>query len=86
MNVLVLTGAGISAESGIPTFRGADGLWEGHRIEEVATPDGFRSNPELVHRFYNLRRRFLQQPEIKPTPHTWRWPSSKPVAQEIFCS
>lgn len=66
MNVLVLTGAGISAESGIPTFRGADGLWEGHRIEEVATPDGFRRNPELVHRFYNLRRRLLQRGDIKP--------------------
>ncbi len=66
MNVLVLTGAGISAESGIPTFRGADGLWEGHRLEDVATPDAFRRNPELVHRFYNLRRRYLQQPEIQP--------------------
>ncbi len=59
MNIVVLTGAGISAESGIPVFRGADGLWEGHRFEDVATPEGFEANPALVHRFYNERRRFL---------------------------
>lgn len=64
MKVLVLTGAGISAESGIPTFRGDDGLWEGHRIEDVATPDGFRRDPVRVHEFYNLRRRKLQDPSI----------------------
>lgn len=57
--VVVLTGAGISAESGIPTFRAEDGLWENHRVEEVATPAGFRRNPALVHRFYNERRRKL---------------------------
>lgn len=66
MKVLVLTGAGISAESGIPTFRGSDGLWEGHAIEDVATPTGFQRDPELVHKFYNQRRRFLQQEEIQP--------------------
>ena len=66
MNVLVLTGAGISAESGIPTFRGADGLWHGHRVEDVATPEGFLRDPELVHRFYNGRRRELQQSGIEP--------------------
>ncbi|MEM6469952.1 MAG: NAD-dependent deacylase [Planctomycetota bacterium] len=66
MKVMVLTGAGISAESGIATFRGSDGLWEGHRIEEVATPDGFRRNPQLVHQFYNARRRQLLSPEIQP--------------------
>ena len=54
--VLVLTGAGISAESGVPTFRGAGGLWEGHPIEEVASPQGFARNPTLVWRFYSLRR------------------------------
>lgn len=64
--MMVLTGAGVSAESGIPTFRGSDGLWEGYRPEEVATPEAFARNPELVHRFYNLRRRQLQQPEIQP--------------------
>ena len=66
MNILILTGAGISAESGIPTFRDADGLWEGHDIEEVATPQGFARNPKLVQRFYNERRRALLDPKIKP--------------------
>ena len=66
MKVLVLTGAGISAESGIPTFRGADGLWEGHRFEDVATPEAYLRNPELVQRFYNQRRRTLLSPEIQP--------------------
>ena len=60
--VLVLTGAGISAESGIRTFRAADGLWEEHRVEDVATPEGFDRDPDLVQAFYNARRRQLQQP------------------------
>jgi NAD-dependent deacetylase len=64
--VVVLTGAGISAESGIPTFRGVDGLWNGHRIEEVASPEGFAANPDLVWEFYNQRRRNLLSPEIQP--------------------
>jgi len=54
--VLVLTGAGISAESGVPTFRDAGGLWEGHDVTEVASPDGFARDPLLVWRFYSLRR------------------------------
>jgi len=54
--VTALTGAGVSAESGVPTFRGSDGLWEGHRIEEVATPFAFRRDPSLVWKFYNQRR------------------------------
>ncbi len=58
-NIVILTGAGISAESGIKTFRDADGLWEGHDIMEVATPQGFYKNPELVLEFYNQRRRQL---------------------------
>ncbi len=58
-NLVILTGAGISAESGLATFRGSDGLWEGHRIEEVASPEGFEANPSLVHHFYNLRRAAL---------------------------
>jgi NAD-dependent deacetylase len=60
-NIVILTGAGISAESGVPTFRAADGLWEGHRVEDVATPQAFRRNPELVQRFYDDRRAFLAQ-------------------------
>jgi NAD-dependent deacetylase len=55
--VFALTGAGISAESGLPTFRGADGLWRGHRVEEVATPGAFHANPELVWQFYSERRK-----------------------------
>ncbi|WP_026811481.1 SIR2 family NAD-dependent protein deacylase [Arenibacter latericius] len=57
--LVVLTGAGISAESGIKTFRDADGLWEGHDVMEVATPQGFERNPALVLDFYNQRRRQL---------------------------
>ena len=57
ISIVVLTGAGISAESGIKTFRASDGLWEDHSIEKVATPEGFYSNPELVYKFYNDRRR-----------------------------
>src|SRR5271157_4701694 len=55
--VFVLTGAGISAESGLPTFRGVDGLWRGRRVEEVATPSAFHANPELVWQFYSERRK-----------------------------
>src|SRR6185436_2597921 len=55
-HVLVLTGAGISAESGVPTFRDAGGLWEGHAVEDVASPDGFRRDPLLVWKFYSQRR------------------------------
>lgn len=70
-SIVVLTGAGISAESGIKTFRAADGLWENHPVEEVATPEGFERNPQLVHEFYNQRRRQLFCEEIKPNPaHT----------------
>lgn len=57
LNLVVLTGAGISAESGLKTFRDSDGLWEGYKIEEVATPGGWRKNPEAVLQFYNERRR-----------------------------
>ena len=62
-HIVVLTGAGISAESGIKTFRDADGLWEGHDVMEVASPEGFRRNPELVLGFYNQRRRQLKEVE-----------------------
>lgn len=59
-NLVILTGAGISAESGISTFRDANGLWETYRIEDVASPHAFRRDPETVHRFYNLRRAQLK--------------------------
>lgn len=62
--LVVLTGAGISAESGIKTFRDADGLWEGHNVMDVATPEGWQRNPELVLEFYNQRRRQLK--EVQP--------------------
>src|SRR5881398_1689428 len=55
-NILILTGAGVSAESGLATFRGPDGLWEGHRVEDVATPEAFHRDPALVHAFYDARR------------------------------
>ncbi len=66
--IVILTGAGISAESGLPTFRGAGGLWEGHRVEDVATPEAFARDPELVQRFYNLRRRALLESGVEPNP------------------
>lgn len=66
MKILILTGAGISAESGIPTFRGSDGLWEGQRVEDVATPEAFVRDPELVHEFYNGRRNRLLSGDIQP--------------------
>jgi NAD-dependent deacetylase len=55
-NIVILTGAGVSAESGVATFRGPGGLWEGHRVEDVCTPQALARDPELVHRFYDARR------------------------------
>ncbi|SDE05674.1 NAD-dependent deacylase [Nocardioides lianchengensis] len=66
MKVVVLTGAGISAESGVPTFRDADGLWEGHRVEDVATPEAFEWQPSVVHAFYDARRAALTGVEPNP--------------------
>ena len=66
MKILVLTGAGISAESGLSTFRDNNGLWENHRVEDVATPEAFTRNPDLVHKFYNLRRANLKTVEPNP--------------------
>jgi NAD-dependent deacetylase len=59
-NIVILTGAGVSAESGLATFRGPDGLWEGHRVEDVATPEAFARDPELVHKFYDAHRALAQ--------------------------
>lgn len=61
MHIVVLTGAGMSADSGIQTFRGAGGLWEGHRVEDVATPEAWQKNPELVLQFYNERKTGILQ-------------------------
>ncbi|MEC7996499.1 MAG: Sir2 family NAD+-dependent deacetylase [Pseudomonadota bacterium] len=65
-SIVVLTGAGISAESGIETFRAAEGLWANHHVDDVATLEGFARNPQLVYTFYNQRRRQLLTPEISP--------------------
>ena len=62
-NIVILTGAGISAESGIDTFRSGGGLWEQHRVEDVATPEAFAHDPNLVHRFYDARRAAIQEKE-----------------------
>ena len=62
-DIVILTGAGVSAESGVATFRGPDGLWEGHRVEDVATPEAFRRDPALVHKFYDARRAKLSSVE-----------------------
>lgn len=65
-NIVVLTGAGISAESGLKTFRDNDGLWEGRRVEEVATPEAYYENPDLVQDFYNQRRQQLLSGQVFP--------------------
>jgi NAD-dependent deacetylase len=67
-NIVILTGAGISQESGIETFRASNGLWENHNVEDVATPEGFVRNPDLVYGFYNKRRRQLLSKKIQPNP------------------
>jgi NAD-dependent deacetylase len=65
-SICVLTGAGVSAESGVPTFRASDGLWEGHAIQDVATPEGWRQNPQLVWDFYHARR--AKAGSVQPNP------------------
>ncbi|WP_207534257.1 SIR2 family NAD-dependent protein deacylase [Desertivirga arenae] len=65
-NIVVLTGAGISAESGLQTFRDADGLWEGYNVYDVATPEAWQANPEMVQEFYNMRRKSVL--EASPNP------------------
>jgi NAD-dependent deacetylase len=65
-NIVILTGAGVSAESGLATFRGPDGLWEGHRVEDVCTPEALARDPVMVHRFYDTRRAALAS--VAPNP------------------
>jgi NAD-dependent deacetylase len=82
--VVVLTGAGVSQESGIPTFRGNDGLWQGQRWEDVATPQAFRLNPQRVHDFYNRRRRQLQEVTVQPNACHFapaQWEAALPSGQ-----
>ena len=67
--LVILTGAGISAESGLPTFRASDGLWEGHHVEDVASPEGFARNPLLVQQFYNQRRASLSGVQSNAAHH-----------------
>ncbi|MCX8588345.1 MULTISPECIES: Sir2 family NAD+-dependent deacetylase [unclassified Gilliamella] len=64
--IVILTGAGISAESGLSTFRAQNGLWEGYDVNDVATYEGYSRNPIAVHSFYNMLRRKLQRPDVKP--------------------
>jgi NAD-dependent deacetylase len=68
-NIVILTGAGVSAESGIDTFRSKGGLWEKHKVEDVATPEGFMRDPDLVLRFYDMRRAAIQQAQ----PNAAHW-------------
>src|ERR1700750_3367367 len=67
-SIVILTGAGISRESGLATFRDADGIWAKVRIKDVATPEAFRADPARVQAFYNARRRQLLGPAIQPNP------------------
>lgn len=68
-NIVILTGAGISAESGLKTFRAEDGLWEDHPVEDVATPEGFARDPDLVQRFYDERRRGIMDADPNAAHH-----------------
>lgn len=68
-NIVILTGAGVSAESGIDTFRSEGGLWEQHRVEDVATPEAFERDPDLVLRFYDMRREAIQTKQPNPAHH-----------------
>ena len=68
-NIVILTGAGVSVESGLATFRGPDGLWEGHRVEDVCTPEAFARDPELVHAFYDARRAKLRTVQPNAAHH-----------------
>jgi NAD-dependent deacetylase len=84
--VFVLTGAGISAESGIPTFRDSDGLWSGYRVEEVATPEAWEANPELVWQFYSMRRRDAQRSESNPGHHALAMLESQMGERFFLCT
>ena len=82
-NIVILTGAGISAESGIQTFRGISGLWEEEKIEEVATPEAFRKNPKKVFDFYNRRKKQLLETGDEELIEGNRWHDN--VFGSCFC-
>ncbi|MDD3051222.1 MAG: NAD-dependent deacylase [Candidatus Cloacimonetes bacterium] len=82
-NVTILTGAGISAESRIRTFRDGNGLWNEHRVEDVATPEGFRKNPELVWKFYKAR--YKQLSEVEPNPGHYALVELEKKCNDDFC-
>ena len=83
VRIVVLTGAGISAESGVPTFRDADGLWEGHRVEEVATPEAYDAHPRRVQEFYDARRAALATVEPNPA-HEALGRLERAVGEDLF--
>ena len=90
--LVVLTGAGISAESGLRTFRGNDGMWEHENIEDVCTPEGYYRDKKRVKDFYNFLRKGLKEHEpnaahfaLDPMPHTSPWPNWNSVWAMIFC-
>jgi len=66
--IVILTGAGVSKESGLDTFRDVDGIWSKVRVEDVATPEAFARNPERVHAFYNMRRALVRDRDVQPNP------------------
>ena len=85
LKVVVLTGAGISAESGLKTFRDNNGLWENHSIHDVATPESFERDPALVYRFYNQRRQQLLSPEVKPNPAHYALAKLENLLKDNLC-
>ena len=89
-NIVILTGAGISAESGVATFRGPGGLWEGHRVEDVATPEAYVRDPDLVLGFYDARRAALERVAPNPAHHALgrldaAWPGELLIVTDAEC-
>ena len=84
--IVILTGAGISRESGLATFRDADGVWAKVRLEDVATPEAFAREPSLVHGFYNARRAQLRDASVAPMPRIAPWRSWMRAGRASCCS
>ena len=83
-NIFILTGAGISKESGINTFRDKDGLWDNYKIEDVCTVDAFKRNPELVNNFYNERKKKMKIHKLNQTMLIFRFHTLKKIVGKIF--